>query len=205
MKRSWILWMGAVATCAVAASAQTADKKITTTDGALYFSDPFFGLPQFGEDPRKELPNTPVLCLFNGELKEVVSDLRGPNGVALSPDEKYLYVANWDEQQKVLMSYEVQKHGSVKNGTVFFNMQHGQGEEALDGLEVDRKGNLFVSGPGGTWLISPRGKHLGMIVGPELAANYAWGDSDGQTLYMAARTSIYRMRMANEGICVAGR
>lgn len=176
---------------------------IYRSDGALYFSDPFFGLPKFGEDPRKELPNTPVLCLIDGRLKDVVSDLKGPNGVALSPDEKYLYVANWDEQRKVLMRYEVQKDGSVKNGAVFFDMQHGKGEEALDGLEVDRKGNLFVSGPGGTWVISPQGKHLGLIIGPELPANYAWGDADGRTLYMAARTSIYRMRMANEGVRVA--
>ncbi|GMU94223.1 MAG: hypothetical protein AMXMBFR4_32810 [Candidatus Hydrogenedentota bacterium] len=89
---------------------------------------------------------------------------------------------------------------------VFFDMQHGQGEEALDGLEVDRKGNLFVSGPGGTWVISPRGKHLGMIVGPELPANYAWGDSDGQTLYIAARTSIYpHVAKRHRSYCIHGR
>ncbi|NUM54117.1 MAG: SMP-30/gluconolactonase/LRE family protein [Candidatus Hydrogenedentes bacterium] len=172
---------------------------IYRSDGALYFSDPPFGLPKFYDDPKKELPNTPVFCLINGELKEVVSDLRGPNGVAFSPDEKYLYVANWDETKKVLMRYEVQSDGMLRNGKLFFDMQHGSGEEALDGLEVDAKGNLFVSGPGGTWVISPEGKHLGMIVGPELPANYAWGGVDGRTLYMTARTGIYRMNMECPG------
>ena len=169
------------------------------SDGALYFSDPPFGLPKFHEDPNKELANTPVFCLIDGKLKEVVSDLRGPNGVAFSPDEKYLYVANWDEQKKVLMRYEVQKDGTLKSGEVFFDMQQSKGEEALDGLEVDAKGNLFVSGPGGTWVISPEGKHLGMIVGPELPANYAWGGEDHRTLYMTARTGIYRMNMECPG------
>jgi gluconolactonase len=172
---------------------------IYRSDGALYFSDPPFGLPKFYDDPRKELPNTPVFCLINGALKEIISDLRGPNGVALSPDEQYLYVANWDEKKKVLMRYDAFPDGTVKNGRVFFDMQNGKGEEALDGLEVDAKGNLFVSGPGGTWVISPEGRHLGMIVGPELPANYAWGGDDGRTLYMTARTGVYRMQMANAG------
>lgn len=172
---------------------------IYRSDGALYFSDPPFGLPKFHEDPNKELPNTPVFCLIDGKLKEVVSDLRGPNGVAFSPDEKYLYVANWDEQRKVLMRYDVQKDGTLKNAKVFFDMQRGKGDEALDGLEADMKGNLFVSGPGGTWVISPEGKHLGMIVGPELPANYAWGGENYRTLYMTARTGIYRMNMECPG------
>lgn len=169
------------------------------SDGALFFSDPPFGLPRFYDDPRKELPNTPVFCLIDGDLKEIVSDLRGPNGVALSPDEKYLYVANWDEQRKVLMRYELEPDGSVTNGKVFVDMQHGKGDEALDGLEVDARGNLFVSGPGGTWVVSPEGNQVGMIVGPELPANYAWGGNDGRSLYMTARTGIYRMTMAHSG------
>jgi gluconolactonase len=98
------------------------------------------------------------------------------------------------------MRYESLTDGSLVNGRVFFDMQEAKGEEALDGLKVDQRGNLFASGPGGTWVISPEGKHLGMIIGPELPANYAWGDADGRTLYMTARTGIYRMRMINSGI-----
>lgn len=165
------------------------------SDGALFFTDPPFGLPKFDTDPRRETPHTGVYCWLNGELKLVSTDLNGPNGVALSPDEKYLYVANWDPQKKIVMRYPLRPDGTVEAGTVFFDMTSAPGEEALDGMELDRLGNLYVSGPGGVWVISPEGMHLGTIVCPELPANFAWGEEDGRTLYMAARTGIYRMRM----------
>lgn len=170
------------------------------SDDTLYFTDPPFGLPKFHDDPRKELPDTPVFCLYKGKLKKVSSDLTGPNGLAFSPDEKHLYVTNWDTAKKVIMRYDVQPEGELTNGVVFFDMKDGRGEEALDGLKIDVQGNLFASGPGGVWVISPEGKHLGMIIGPELPANFAFGDEDGKTLYMTARTGIYRMRLTNAGI-----
>jgi len=83
-------------------------------------------------------------------------------------------------------------------------MNKAPGEEALDGLKVDDKGNLFVSGPGGIWIISPQGQHLGTIKSPELAANFTWGDADGKTLYMTARTSLYRIRL-NNAVVLAGK
>jgi gluconolactonase len=165
------------------------------SDGALFFTDPPFGLPKYHNDPRRESPHTGVYCLIRGELKLVSSDLQGPNGIVLSPDEKHLYVANWDLQKKVIMRYAVREDGLLERGTVFFDMTSAPGEEALDGMEVDRLGNLYVSGPGGVWVISAEGAHLGMIKGPELPANFAWGGEDGHTLYMTARTGIYRMRM----------
>jgi gluconolactonase len=121
--------------------------------------------------------------------------LKGPNGLAFSPDEKYFYVDNWDVEKKVVMRYEVQPNGTLARGGIFFDMTSVPGEIALDGLKVDRAGNVFVSGPGGVWVISPEGKHLGTIKGPELPANFAWGDSDGRTLYMTARTGLYRIRL----------
>jgi gluconolactonase len=173
------------------------------SDGALYFTDPPYGLPQTFQDARKELPYSGVYCLIGGKLKLVSTDLKGPNGLAFSPDEKYLYVDNWDitniKTTKVIMRYEVQPDGTLKNGKAFFNMNKAPGEEALDGLKVDEKGNLFVSGPGGVWIISSSGKHLGTIKGPELPANFAWGDADGKTLYLTARTSLYRIRLHNAG------
>lgn len=169
------------------------------SDGALYFTDPPFGLPRLHADPRRELDVTGVYCLIGGELKLVGTDLTGPNGVAFSPDERFLYVTNWDEERKVVMRYESRADGTLANGRVFFDMQDAPGSEALDGIEVDGAGNLFVSGPGGVWVLSGAGQHLGTLVTPELAANLAWGGADGTTLYLTARTGLYRMKLLNAG------
>jgi len=163
------------------------------SDGALYFTDPPFGLPKFFEDPRKELPYSGVFCLINGDLKLVSTDLRGPNGLAFSPDEKFLYVDNWDDKRKVIMRYEVQPDGTLTNGSVFFDATNEPGEDAWDGMKVDARGNLYLSGPDGLWIISPEGKHLGTIVGPEHPHNLAWGGEDHKTLYLAAQTGLYRL------------
>jgi gluconolactonase len=165
------------------------------SDGTLYFTDPPFGLPDVFEDHSKELPFSGVFCVKDGQVTLVIRDLAGPNGLAFSPDERYLYVDNWDPAKKVVMRYEVQSDGSVRNGSVFFDMTRAPGEEALDGLKVDERGNLYVSGPGGLWILSPDGRHLGTLRMPELPANFAWGDEDGRTLYLAARTGLYRLRL----------
>ncbi|HSJ96268.1 MAG TPA: SMP-30/gluconolactonase/LRE family protein [Myxococcota bacterium] len=170
------------------------------SDGTLWISDPPFGLPGFHDDPAKELPDAPVLCRdAEGALHAVARDLRGPNGLAFSPDERFLYVTNWDPARRVVMRYPTGPGCTLGAGAVFFDMEDAPEPEALDGIEADELGNLYVSGPGGTWVLSPEGVHLGTIRGPELAANYAWGDADGRTLYIAARTSLYRMRMAVGG------
>jgi gluconolactonase len=165
------------------------------SDGTLYFSDPPFGLPDVFDDRAKELPWSGVFRVKNGEIALVTRDLAGPNGLAFSPDERYLYVDNWDTAKKVVMRYEVQPDGSVRNGTVFFDMTAAPGEEALDGLKVDQRGHVYVSGPGGLWIIGPDGRHLGTLHMPELPANFAWGDEDGRTLYLTARTGLYRLRL----------
>jgi len=166
------------------------------SDGALYFTDPPFGFPRSFDDPRKELPYSGVFCLIDGQLKLVSADLAGPNGLAFSPDEKYLYVGNWDPKKKVVMRYDVRSDGSLANGgAVFFDMTSAPGEDAIDGIKVDRVGNLYVSGPGGLWIISAAGTHLGTITGPEHPHNLAWGDDDGKTLYLTAQTGLYRLRL----------
>lgn len=169
------------------------------SDGALFFTDPPFGLPKFGGDPRKELPYSGVFALYQGRLKLVSTDLPGPNGIAFSPDEKYLYVANWDDNRKVVMRYDVRPDASVVNGTVFFDMTGTPGEDALDGVKVDQRGNLYVSGPGGLWILSPDGRHLGTVVLPRHPHNMAWGD-DGKTLYLCARSGLYRMPLKIAGV-----
>jgi len=170
------------------------------SDGALYFTDPPFGLPKFFDDPRKELPYSGVYRVFDGKIQLVTKELTGPNGLAFSPDEKYFYLADWDEKRKVLMRYDVQPDGTLANGKVFFDMTAAPGEDALDGMKVDQQGNLYVSGPGGLWVLSPAGKHLGTIIAPKHVHNMAWGDDDGQTLYLCGRSGLYRMRLNIPGI-----
>ena len=172
------------------------------SDGALYFTDPPFGLPKFFDDPRKELPYSGVFRVSpDGKIVQLLTnELSGPNGLAFSPDEKYFYVDNWDEKKKIIMRYEVNPDGTLSNGKVFFDMTSAEGKDALDGMKIDQKGNLYVSGPSGLWIISPEGKHLGTIVGPEHPHNFAWGDDDGKTLYLCAKTGLYRIRLNIPGI-----
>jgi len=98
------------------------------------------------------------------------------------------------------LRYEVRPDGTLTGGRVFFDMTAAPGEDALDGIKVDQRGNLYVSGPGGLWIISAEGRHLGTLVGPEHAHNFAWGDDDGRTLYMACRTGLYRIRLRIPGV-----
>jgi len=169
------------------------------SDGTLFITDPPFGLPKVFDDPAKELTFSGVFAVKDGSVRVVSRDLAGPNGLAFSPDERYLYVDNWDPARKIVMRYDVQADGSLSNGQVFFDMTGAPGEEALDGLKVDERGNVYVSGPGGLWILSPDGRHLGTLHMPELAANFAFGDADGQTLYLTARTGLYRVRLLVAG------
>ncbi len=169
------------------------------SDGALFFTDPPFGLPQVFSDPRKELPYSGVYCLKDGTLRLLSTDFTGPNGLAFSPDEKHLYVANWGERRKVVMRYDLAADGTLSSGINFADLTAAPGEEALDGLKVDRAGNVYISGPGGIWIFSATGKHLGTLSGPELPANLTFGDADGRTLYLCARHGLYRMRLGISG------
>jgi gluconolactonase len=171
------------------------------SDGALYFTDPPFGLPRVFDDPRKELPFSGVYRLANGQLTLLTTDLTGPNGLAFSPDERFLYVSNWDVARKVIMRYPVKLDGTLGPGEVFVDATTSHpGEQAWDGVKVDRDGNVYAAGPGGVWIVSPEGKHLGIIEAPETPANIAWGDDDGRTLYMTARMGLYRIRLEVPGI-----
>jgi gluconolactonase len=174
------------------------------SDGTLFFTDPPFGLPKFYDDPRKELPYSGIFALYNGQLKLVSTDLKGPNGIAFSSDEKYLYVGNWDLEKKVLMRYDVNADATLSNGKVFFDMTKAPGEDAIDGIKVDQEGNLYVSGPGGLWIISSAGKYIGTIVAPKHPHNLAWGGDDGKTLYMTAQGTLYRMPLNIPGIRPGG-
>ena len=176
---------------------------VLKSDGTIYFTDPPYGLPNFFSDGRKELDYSGVFMIKNGKVSVVSKDLGGPNGLAFSPDEKYFYVTNWDirdiHHTKTLWRYDVLTDGSLKNGKILFDWNITEDDEALDGMKVDKEGNLFVSAPGGLWILSPEGKLLGKIVTPEHPANMAWGDADGKTLYMTAHSSLYKIRVNTGG------
>jgi gluconolactonase len=170
------------------------------SDGTLFLTDPPFGLPRAFEDPRKELAFSGVYAIVEGRLKLLTRELRGPNGLAFSPDEKALYVGNWDEKRKVVMRYDVGRDATLTNGRVFVDMTGAPGEDAIDGIKVDGQGHVYVSGPGGLWVMAPDGTHLGTIQAPRHPHNFAWGDADGRTLYLCARGALYRMRLDVVGI-----
>jgi gluconolactonase len=167
---------------------------IYRSDGALYFTDPPYGLIRQDADPAKELKFNAVFLYAKGKLTPVITDLNRPNGIALSPDEKTLYVSNSDEQKRFWMKYDVAADGTVSNGRMFYDLAAAKEQGIPDGMKVDSKGNVYASGPEGVWVLSPGGKHLGTIQPGETAANCAWAD-DGKTLYITASTSVYRIRV----------
>lgn len=181
------------------------------SDGSLYFTDPPYGLPtQSDNDPLKETPVNGVYRIPNArqqkpgappdrdKLQLIIKDLPRPNGIAFSPDEKTLYVA--DTQKKSWMSYPVNSDGSVGQGKVLLDCSADKTPGSPDGIRVDKNGNIYGSGPGGVWIISPEGKHLATVKVPEVVSNVAWGDADGKTLYITGSTSIYRIKLSAAGV-----
>ncbi len=165
------------------------------SDGTLFFTDPPFGLPKQHDDPRREIPHSGVYAVRAGKAQLVTKDFTGPNGLAFSPDEKFLYVGNWDAKKKVVNRYPVNADGTLGPGELFYDMTNAPGDDAIDGVKVDERGHVYVSGPGGLWILDTTGKHLGTVRGPEHPHNMAWGDADCRTLYLAAQTGIYHLRL----------
>ncbi len=171
------------------------------SDGTLFFTDPPFGLPKFFADPRKELPFSGVFRARNGKVSLVSDELDGPNGLAFSPAEDYLYVDNWSAQRKVILRFPVKRDGSIGKSTVFVDMSAElPGEEALDGMKIDVQGNLYVTAPDGVRVYSPAGRHLGTITAPRVVHNLAWGGSDGHTLFLCASDRLYRIDVLVPGM-----
>jgi gluconolactonase len=173
------------------------------SDGSLYFTDPPAGFRDADKDPKKELPFTGVYLLKDGKLQLLNKDLR-PNGLAFTPDEKYIYLVDSSGGKKTIARFEVQPDDTITNGQLFVDMTPDKAPGNPDGMKVDQKGNLYSTGPGGVWIMSPDGKHLGTILTSELPANLAFGDADGKTLYLTARTGLYRIRLKIPGIMPPG-
>ena len=171
---------------------------VYSSNGWLYFTDPPYGLEGLEESPMRELDFNGIYRLSpDGELELLVRDQSRPNGIALSPDEQTLYVANSDDENMVWMAYDLNDTGA-SNGRVFYDVNDQTAPGAADGMKVDLAGNIFATGPGGIWIFAPDGSHLGTIMPGEVAANVGWGD-DGRTLYMTGSTSLYRIRLSTEG------
>ena len=175
---------------------------VVGTDGALYFTDPPYGLTKTFEDPGREIGWNGVYRLApDGRVSVLVKDLKAPNGIGLSPDGRTLYVGQSDGARPVVMAYELAKNGTVSNGRVFFDTTplRKNGPGAPDGLKVDRDGNVLTTGPGGVVVLSPRGEYLGTIVTGVPTANCAFGD-DGSTLYITANNTLCRVRTTTKGL-----
>ena len=171
------------------------------SSGALYFTDPPPGLSGEEKPPEQELDFAGVFRLDpDGELTLLSTELNRPNGIAFSPDEKTLYVTN----QRKWMAWDVQPDGSIANGRVFFDASDMEETGGSDGMKSDSEGNLYCTGPGGILILTPEGKHLGTIQLPEQPSNVAWGDADGKTLYITARTGLYRIRLNIPGLLPVG-
>ena len=170
-------------------------------NGPIYFTDPIYGLPLRWEDPTRELDYAGVFLLDqDGSVTLLTKELKYPNGVELSSDEKTLYVAQSDPENPIVIAYPIKKDGTTGKGKVLFDAKpHAHlGGGNPDGLKVDQSGNLWVTGMGGVMVVSPKGKLLGQIATGELTANCAWGD-DGSVLYITADTYLCRIQTKVKG------
>ena len=171
-------------------------------NGNLYFTDPPFGLPSAFTDPERELDFCGVYRLStDGVLTLMTKAIKAPNGIAFSPSGKTVYISNADPRHAVWMTYDVQEDGMFANGRVFFDATSWTKNKpgAPDGIKVDQEGNLFAAGPGGIHVFAPDGSHLGSFETGVPTANCAWGN-DGSTLYIAASTALYRVRLTTKGL-----
>ncbi|MGA2571470.1 MAG: SMP-30/gluconolactonase/LRE family protein [Terracidiphilus sp.] len=181
------------------------------SDGSLYFTDPPYGLrKQNDSDPNKDLQVNGVYRIPHAlahkpgappdrdRLQLLVIDLPRPNGIAFSPDEKYLYVDN-SEPKKIWMRYRVLPDGALADPKLLYDATGDPRPGGPDGMKVDVEGNIYSAGPGGVLILSPEGKPLGAILMPERVSNVAWGGADRKTLYITASSSVYRIRLLIPG------
>jgi len=171
---------------------------IVKKNGTVYFTDGYNGMRARDKDPSKELDFRGIFMLKDGKVTRAITDIETPNGLTLSPDEKILYANGGGA--KIIRAYDVQADDTVTNSRVLIDMSDDKRPGITDGMKVDTQGNIYTTGPRGVWIISPQGKHLGTILLPELGANVEFGDPDHKTLYIAARSSVYKIRVKTAGI-----
>jgi gluconolactonase len=178
---------------------------VVRSDGEVYFTDPTYGrMPVFGVERKQELDVQGVYRVSrDGVLHREADDFSQPNGLCFSPDEQVLYVN--DTTRAHIRAFDVAREGTLSRSRIFAD-GIGTGdytEGVVDGMKCDERGNIYVTGPRGIWVISARGTHLGVIRMPEIAGNLNWGGRGWNELYCACSTSIYRVRMTVRGNQVA--
>jgi gluconolactonase len=173
---------------------------VQKSNGDFYFTDPPYGLVKQDQDPKKELDFNGVFRISNGKLHLLYKGVARPNGLAFTPDEKHMYLNNSDPHNKICLRFDVRDDGSLANEKVFFDLTKESKDGVPDGMKIDQKGNVYSTGPGGVWIFSAEGRHLGTIHPPETPANLHWGDGDSKTLYITARTGLYRIKLSLAGI-----
>jgi gluconolactonase len=167
---------------------------VCTSDGSLYFTDPGLRVP-LGE---RELTYAGVYRVSPDGTTTLVADCEYPNGLAFSPDERTLYVAN-TRWTAYIHAFELDAAGTVIRRRIFADMSSDEKDGVPDGMKVDVNGRIYCTGPGGTWVFAPDGTRLGIIRTPEVPANLAFGGPDLQTLFFTARTSVYSLRVTTPG------
>lgn len=167
---------------------------VVRSDGVVFFTDPPYGI----DEAAQEQPCNGVYCVHpDGRMLRLAEDFIRPNGLAFSPDEQTLYID--DSRRRHVRAFDVAADGTLSNGRVLCDMDHPQ-PGSPDGMKIDQAGHLYVAGATGIWVFEPDGTCLGVIAMPELPANLAWGDADKQTLYITARTSVFRIRTTIPGM-----
>ena len=173
---------------------------VAARDGSLIFTDPTYGLtkPEEGGGGEREIPFQGVYRVPPGSdtAELLVDDFVGPNGLALSPEEDRLYVA--DTERSHIRGFGIEAGWTLSGGEVLVEIP-SEGDEVPDGVKVDVQGNVYCTGKGGVWVCSPRGRMLAHINVPENTANLAWGDDDARTLYLTADSGLYRIRCRTAG------
>ena len=171
---------------------------VVKNNGDIYFTDPTGLYRTYPDGPDKPQPELDFNGVYRiqpgGKLDLMTKEIPYPNGLAFSPDEKKFYVAN-SRPDKFWMVFDVAADGTITNGRKFADVSKEPGEGVPDGMKVDRAGNIYATALTGVQIFSPSGKRLGTIVTPEIPANCAWGDADGKTLYITARTGVYKIRL----------